>query len=189
MDTKPRGSVIVIGGGARSGKSSFALERATTLGQRRVFVATARASDADMAERIARHRRERGAGFTTIEAPLELVAALEGAHDADVVVVDCITLWLANWLLQGEPVERILARVDALVAVVERRARHVVLVTNEVGMGVVPDTPIGRAFRDLSGFAHQRIVRAADEIYCGMMGTLLRLRPAPVALQEHGASR
>jgi adenosylcobinamide kinase / adenosylcobinamide-phosphate guanylyltransferase len=135
-----------------------------------------------MADRIARHRSERGDEFVTVEAPFELVETLESLADADVVVVDCLTLWLSNLLLRDEGEERILARVDALAALLARRLRHTVLVTNEVGMSVVPPSALGRRFRDLAGIAHQRLARSADEIYFGMLGAMLRLRPAPVAL-------
>jgi adenosylcobinamide kinase/adenosylcobinamide-phosphate guanylyltransferase len=172
--------MILIGGGARSGKSAFALRRAATLGERRVFVATARAVDEEMAQRIARHRAERGAGFTTIEEPLELASALAGLRAVDVVVVDCVTVWLANLLLREESEQRILTRVDALVDELSRRAYGSVLVSNEVGMSVVPETALGRAFRDLTGFAHQRLARAADEVYLGVLGAMLRIKPGAV---------
>ena len=181
------GRSVLIGGGVRCGKSAFALRRARELGTRRTFIATAQAHDADMAERIARHRAERGGEFTTIEAPFDLVETLEALAGADVVVVDCVTLWLSNLLLRDEGEERILARVDALAALHARRRRHTVLVTNEVGMSVVPPSVLGRRFRDLAGMAHQRLARSADELYFGLLGTILRLRPAPVALATEGA--
>jgi adenosylcobinamide kinase / adenosylcobinamide-phosphate guanylyltransferase len=174
--------LVLIGGGARCGKSAFALQRAAALGARRAFVATAMASDAEMAARIERHRQERGAGFTTVEAPVDLENALTALDGIDVVVIDCLTLWLSNLLLRDETEQHILERVDALIAVVARADRHHVIVTNEVGMSLVPPNALGRRFRDLSGFAHQRIARVADEIYFGLLGTLLRLKPAPVVL-------
>jgi adenosylcobinamide kinase/adenosylcobinamide-phosphate guanylyltransferase len=181
--------IVVVGGGVRCGKSAFALARARVLGQRRVFVATAKDTDAEMAQRIARHRAERDDTFVTIEEPIELVATLAALRDADVVVVDCLTLWLSNLLLADASVDCILERVDALIELLARSAYHSVLVTNEVGMSVVPPSPLGRAFRDLTGLAHQRVARAADEIYFGVLGTLLRLKPAPVALMEEGIPR
>jgi adenosylcobinamide kinase/adenosylcobinamide-phosphate guanylyltransferase len=174
-----RGSVILIGGGARSGKSAFALSRALELGQRRAFIATAQAFDGEMGARIAAHVRERGDAFETYEVPHALPEALRELQ-ADVVVIDCLTLWLSNQLLQDRSVDRVLAEVDRLIALLAERHSHVLIVSNEVGMGIVPDNPLGRAFRDLTGHAHQRLAAIADELYFAAMGVILRLRPDPV---------
>jgi adenosylcobinamide kinase/adenosylcobinamide-phosphate guanylyltransferase len=184
--------IVLVGGGVRTGKSRFALQRARSLGRRRVFVATAQALDGEMADRIADHARTRGADFRTIEEPLAVPETLLAVRDADVVVIDCLTLWLSNIL--GGPageapdVEERLAddveeRLAALVAALARRAFHAVIVTNEVGMGLVPSTPLGRRFRDVAGMAHQRLAEIADELYLGAMGVMLRLRPEPVGIQ------
>jgi adenosylcobinamide kinase/adenosylcobinamide-phosphate guanylyltransferase len=177
-------TLVLVGGGVRSGKSAFALARAEVLGARRVFVATGEALDGEMEARITRHRAERGRRFATVEAPVELAAALGDIDDADVVVVDCLTLWLSNLLVRDEPAARVLARIDELAAVLVRRRFHAVLVTNEVGMGVVPPSPLGRAFRDLAGVAHQRLAACADELHLAILGTVVRLRPAPIALSQ-----
>lgn len=179
-----RGRLVLVGGGVRSGKSAFALARAAQLGQRRAFVATAEARDAEMRARIARHRAERGAEFRTLEVPLALPAALREFEAIDVVVVDCLTLWLANQLLRDAPQEQLLAAVDELLATLAGRSFHTVIVTNEVGMGIVPESALGRAFRDVSGLAHQRIARAADEVYFAALGMLLQLKPGPVTAVE-----
>jgi adenosylcobinamide kinase/adenosylcobinamide-phosphate guanylyltransferase len=97
-----------------------------------------------------------------------------------VVVVDCLTLWLSNLLVAELPGPEIAARLEALEAALARRRFHAVVVTNEVGMGLVPETPLGRAFRDLTGRAHQRLARTADEIYLAAMGIILRVHPGPV---------
>ena len=170
---------ILVGGGARSGKSRFALGYARRLGARRAFVATAEGLDEEMRERIARHRQERGDSFATLEAPVELPGAL-AELDAEVVVIDCLTLWLSNLLVAGMAPAAIEERVEALAAVLARRRFHALVVSNEVGLGLVPETPLGRAFRDLAGWAHQRLARAADEIYLAAMGIVLRVHPAPV---------
>jgi adenosylcobinamide kinase / adenosylcobinamide-phosphate guanylyltransferase len=171
--------LVLVGGGARSGKSAFALACAQKLGARRTFVATAQALDDEMATRIARHRAERGAVFETIEAPLELPEALDGI-DADVVLIDCLTLWLSNLLVAGVSAGVAGERVEALAQALAQRRQHAIVVTNEVGLGLVPETPLGRAFRDLAGRAHQRLAREADEIYLAALGTMLRLHPAPL---------
>jgi adenosylcobinamide kinase/adenosylcobinamide-phosphate guanylyltransferase len=171
---------VFIGGGARSGKSRYALARAQALGRRRLFVATAEPFDDEMRERIARHREQRGLAFDTIEEPSALpeVIATDRAHD--VIVVDCLTLWLSNLLYRGADVELATRRIDALCDAIRARRAHVVLVSNEVGMGLVPETPLGRLFRDLAGGAHQRLAAAADEVHLAAMGLVVRLRPGPV---------
>ncbi|MGK4007873.1 bifunctional adenosylcobinamide kinase/adenosylcobinamide-phosphate guanylyltransferase [Sorangium sp. So ce1036] len=175
--------VALIGGGVRSGKSAFALSLARSLGERRAFIATAEPFDDEMRARIDAHVRERGDAFATLEEPIALperVAALSGA--VDVVVIDCLTLWLSNLLLRDEPEGRIQERIEALAAAVEAASPHVVLVSNEVGMGVVPESRLGRVFRDVAGRAHQRLGRSAGELYVAVMGAILRLRPGPVAV-------
>ncbi|MET0340858.1 MAG: bifunctional adenosylcobinamide kinase/adenosylcobinamide-phosphate guanylyltransferase [Polyangiales bacterium] len=178
-----RGLFIVVGGGVRSGKSAFAVRRALSLGTRRTFLATAEPFDDDMRARARAHREERGDDFATVEAPRALCEALaEAARSADVVLVDCLTLWLSNLLLAERTQAEIAAEVARLADVVAASPAHVVLVTNEVGMGVVPDSSLGRAFRDVAGRAHQALAARADELYFAMMGQLLRLRPDPIAL-------
>ncbi len=171
--------LILIGGGVRSGKSAFALGLARRLGKRRVYIATAEARDDEMAERIRRHVRERGSEFQTLEAPLEVVETAASIQDADAVVVDCLTLWLSNLLLRGDTQE---GQVGRLIGTLHEKPFHSILISNEVGMGVVPDSALGRAFRDLCGRAHQALVARADEIYFGAMGTLIRLKPSPITL-------
>jgi len=182
-DPDPR-RLILIAGGARSGKSRFALARAQALGMRRLFIATAERSDDEMRERIARHRAERGDGFDTLEEPRTLPEALAADRDHDVVLVDCLTIWISNLLVDGMTVEAVEGRIAALIAALAQRRAHVVIVSNEVGMGLVPDTPLGRVFRDLTGRAHQQLAAAADELYLAAMGVLLRLRPAPVEVVQ-----
>lgn len=175
-------TIALVGGGARSGKSDFALALARVRGPRRVFVATGQAFDDEMRERIAAHVRTRGPDFRTVEEPLALADCLRELRDVDVVVVDCLTLWLSNLLLRDEPLAAIAARVGDLAHVLERSPFHAILVTNEVGMGVVPESALGRAFRDAVGATHQRLAEVADEIYLAILGSVLRIRPAPVAV-------
>jgi adenosylcobinamide kinase/adenosylcobinamide-phosphate guanylyltransferase len=180
--------LILIGGGVRSGKSRFAVAYARRLGPARVFLATAQAFDDEMRARIARHREERAGDFVTVEEPAALPEALGRCGDADVVVIDCLTLWLSNLLCADVAPEEIVRRVDALAAAAAARSAPTLVVTNEVGMGIVPETPLGRAFRDLAGTAHQRLAAASDEIYAALLGTILRLHPAPLATFLPGAT-
>ena len=179
-DAAPPPRLILIGGGARSGKSAFALARAQALGQRPLFIATAERSDDEMRDRIARHRAERGPAFDTLEEPRALPEALAAARKHDVILVDCLTIWISNLLVDGMTADAVEGRLADLMAALADRRAHVVIVSNEVGMGLVPETALGRVFRDLTGRAHQRIAAVADELYLAAMGVLLRLRPAPV---------
>lgn len=180
--------LALVGGGARSGKSAFAVRRALSLGPRRVFVATAEAFDDEMRARIDAHVVERGEAFTTVEAPRDLDGALRALcaerTPVDVVVIDCLTLWLSNLLLAEVAVPDIEGRVDGLARTLSRAPFAALLVTNEVGLGLVPETPLGRTFRDVTGRAHQRLARAAGEVYLAALGCVLRIKPAPVALAE-----
>jgi adenosylcobinamide kinase / adenosylcobinamide-phosphate guanylyltransferase len=175
--------LIVVGGGVRSGKSAFALALARPIGPRRAFVATAQPSDDEMRVRIARHVEERGEAFSTVEAPFDLPRAVSALRDVDVAVIDCLTLWLCNLLLRGDGEDHIAGEVDSLLRVIGEAAFQSVLVTNEVGMGVVPDSVLGRTFRDVAGRAHQRISSRAHELYLAVLGCIVRLRPGPVEVE------
>ena len=164
-------------GGARSGKSAFAQRaaeaRAAETGGRLVMAATAQAFDSEMAERIDRHRRDRGPAWTTVEAPIDLAAALDGLDAGDVVVVDCLTLWLSNLMLA----DRDLAAASAeLVASAARFPGALWLVSNEVGFGIVPDNALARRFRDEAGRLHQALALAAEAVTLVMAGLTLRLK-------------
>jgi adenosylcobinamide kinase/adenosylcobinamide-phosphate guanylyltransferase len=154
--------------------------QARSLGSRRLFLATAEAGDEEMALRIRRHRETRGTDFQTVEEPLAIAEIFQRPSKHDVVVLDCLTLWLSNLLLAGHDTEAVLQRVEELADVLGRRLVHAVIVTNEVGLGLVPETPLGRTFRDVTGLAHQRLAELADEVYFGALGIMLRLKPAPI---------
>jgi adenosylcobinamide kinase / adenosylcobinamide-phosphate guanylyltransferase len=176
------GDLILIGGGVRSGKSRWARKFAEERGQERVFIATARPSDAEMIARIERHRIERAENYHTVECPVDLTAALDAIDLAEVVVIDCLTAWLSNLLLLKLSNDAILDQVDRLFDSVLRSRADVILVTNEVGLGMVALSELGRRFQDVNGWAHQRLSAAATQIYFAAMGCLLRLRPAPLAV-------
>lgn len=155
-------SATLVLGGARSGKSRFAESLARDSGLARVYLATATAGDAEMQTRIAHHRARRGDGWRTVEEPLALVSVLGREANAErVVLVDCLTLWLSNLMHAGHDVE---AETGALADWL-RTARHpVILVSNEVGLGLVPETPLGRAFRDAQGWLNQAVAAAVPEV-------------------------
>ena len=169
-------AVLVIGG-ARSGKSRYALALAEATAPERLYLATAEAGDAEMAERIARHRRERGQGWRTREAPLELAAALRSeAREGRVVLVDCVTMWLSNVLLADlDPAEKIADLIETIAAL----GGPAVFVSNEVGAGVVPATELGRAFRDWQGRANQELASGCDAVAWVAAGLPVLLKPAP----------
>jgi adenosylcobinamide kinase/adenosylcobinamide-phosphate guanylyltransferase len=166
-------------GGVRAGKSAFAVARARAHGGRVVFVATAEAGDADMAERIVRHRAERPAAWRTVEVPVELpsvLTALEG--EADVVVVDCLNLWVANLLQKraGLTDAGLVSEAEELAAVARRAPFSLILVTNEVGWGIHPETALGRRFRDALGLVNQAAARAVGEVVLMVAGCPLTVK-------------
>ena len=166
--------VTLILGGARSGKSAQAEALALGSGLRPVYLATAQALDAEMAQRVREHRERRAAGWLTVEEPLELPGALAAASAADrVVLVDCLTLWLTNLLLAGRDVA---ACCDALLASLGRLPGPVVLVSNEVGLGIVPLGELSRTFVDHAGRLHQRLAAAADWVRFVAAGLPLDLK-------------
>ena len=170
---------MLVLGGVRAGKSAYAVERAAELGERVAFVATAEPLDAEMAARIARHRAARPPGWTTIEAPVALADAIAGLEGkADVVLVDCLNLWVANLLGQapGLADEPLQAETGRLTDMVLRRFASLVVVSNEVGWGVHPETAIGRRFRDALGLVNQAVARAADEVVLLVAGCPLWLK-------------
>jgi adenosyl cobinamide kinase/adenosyl cobinamide phosphate guanylyltransferase len=161
---------VLLTGGARSGKSRLALELAAREAPPVTFLATGEAGDQEMAERIERHRAERPAGWRTVEEPLRLREAVEAVDGC--LIVDCLSLWAANALEAGLDVE---AEAAAVAAAAATRPGLTVAVTNEVGMGVVPATPLGREYRDLLGRVNAIWADAAGEVYLIVAGRALRL--------------
>ena len=150
---------------------------AETSGRAPVFVATARAGDAEMAERIARHRAERAAHWRLVEEPLALVETLVAETGRDrIVLVDCVTFWLANLLFAGGDPG---SETERLVAAIGSLAGPVIFVANEVGFGIVPDTAMGRRFRDAQGWLNQRLAAACDHVVLVAAGLPLVLKPRP----------
>jgi len=165
-------SILVLGG-ARSGKSRFAEGLAAGFAGDKIYIATAEPGDAEMAARIAAHRARRGPDWSTVEAPLALVEALERAGSA-FVLIDCLTLWISNLLLADLDVA---PRIERLAEALDASPGIVVMVSNEVGLGIVPDNALARRFRDEAGFAHQRLAQACDEVLFMTAGLPTRLKP------------
>ena len=153
-------------GGCRSGKSGFALKTAhETTAARRVFIATSVPFDEEMQDRVKRHRAERGTGWTTVEAPLTLPEAInEHARQDRLILADCLTLWVSNLLLELQDPVKVEDRIPHLVNAVRSAPGSIILVSNEVGCGVVPDNRLARRFRDLAGSANQAIAAAAERV-------------------------
>ncbi len=167
-------TVTLVLGGARSGKTRWAVAAAEASGLDPVMLATAEALDAEMADRIVRHRAERDARWRTVEAPLDVAAALSRLGPVDGVVVDCLTLWLSN-LMHAEA--DLGAAADGLEAALGAPGA-VWLVSNEVGWGVVPDNALARRFRDAAGRLHQRLAARADAVVLVVAGLPLALKGA-----------
>ena len=165
--------LVFVIGGARSGKSSFAEAQIRRLPPPWLYIATAQAFDDEMRARIDRHRAERGAGWRTIEAPHDLVGALRDAPQDAPVLVDCLTLWLTNRLLADADLAT--ERADLVNALVARKAPTFV-VSNEVGLGIVPDNALSRRFRDEAGFLHQAVAAAAADVHLIVAGLSIRAK-------------
>jgi adenosylcobinamide kinase/adenosylcobinamide-phosphate guanylyltransferase len=182
------GRVVFITGGARSGKSQHAERLAADSGRAVVFIATMEPLDDELVLRVARHRANRPDAWLTVEAPRDLLPAMDLVPVHACALVDCLSLWVANRLLEygDQPAQRDLDaleqqlddEVDALLARAEAREAPTILVSNEVGAGVVPDSPLGRAYRDLLGRVNQRVSMAASEAWLLVAGRALAL-PAP----------
>ena len=190
IDASTSPKLVLILGGARSGKSAFAEQLAASSGRRVAFIATATASDDDMRARIARHRASRSPEWLTIEEPLQLAGAVRRAAElADVLLLDCITLWLANWMGQQSDLElddapgeaytgRVLSDIEELLATLATLGpgKTLIAVSNEVGLGIVPAYPLGRVYRDTLGRVNQRLARSADRVYLMVAGLAVDIK-------------
>lgn len=180
--SRPAGLSLVIGG-ARSGKSTLGERLAEAVGSRVLYVATAEAGDAEMAERIERHRSGRaGRGWVTIEAPRDLASVLK-RPEADVVLIDCLTLWLSNHLLAGSDVA---AETEGLVRALDGCDVPVIAVSNEVGWSIVPDNALARKFRDEQGRLNQRLAGRAGLVVAAMAGLPMVLKGRLPRALDHG---
>lgn len=166
-------SLTFLLGGARSGKSAHAEKLATALPPPWTYIATAEAYDGEMAERIALHRARRGEGWRTVDAPLDLAGVLRALPDGQAVLVDCLTLWLSNHMLADHDLD---ALSDELETVFAAPRGPWFVVSNEVGMGIVPDNALGRRFRDAQGRLNQRIAARADRVLFMVAGLPMQVK-------------
>ncbi|MGC8827913.1 MAG: bifunctional adenosylcobinamide kinase/adenosylcobinamide-phosphate guanylyltransferase [Anaerolineae bacterium] len=179
MTERPR--MILLLGGARAGKSQFAERLAERWGNRVLYAATAQVGDAEMRARVEQHQARRPAHWRTVEEPLAVASAVEPyLSEADTVLLDCMTLWASNVLIaEGDPAraqERLLAEIERLVEACRRRGVLLLIVSNEVGQGVVPAYPLGRQFRDVLGRANQLLARYADAVLYFIAGLPVELK-------------
>ena len=170
---------VLVLGGARSGKTGFAERLAMGAGLSPAYLATAETLDAEMRERVESHRRQRAGRFETIEEPLALAAALEraAADQHDVILVDCLTLWISNLLGAGRDVAAAVEELATTLARIDQS--RVILVSHEVGLGIVPDNPLARTFRDLAGSTHQRMAEICTDVYFVIAGLPMTLKGTP----------
>lgn len=167
---KAQGHITLVTGGARSGKSALAERLVARWDTARVYIATAQPLDGEMSDRIAQHRQRRGAGWITVEEPTDLTGALTRSDGQGVRLVDCLTLWMSNMMGRAD--------IPALVAVLRQQHSPVVLVTNELGQGIVPDNALARRFRDDHGWMNQAVADVADQVWMAVAGQPLRLKPS-----------
>lgn len=170
-----KNKIVFVIGGARSGKSEFALKTAASIPGEKAYIATAEALDAEMEKRIKKHKDQRGEDWTTFEEPLNLANAIEDISGRySVIVIDCLTLWLSNIMHGALDVE---AQIKGLNSkLLSKRPSVLYLVSNEVGMGIVPDNEVARRFRDMAGYLNQRVAKIADEVYLVTAGIPLKIK-------------
>ena len=173
-----RGKIIFVIGGARSGKSSFALKEASEVSGKKAYIATAEALDSEMKDRIERHKKDRGNNWDTYEEPLKISNVLFDIKTKyDVIVVDCLTLWLSNLMSRNSDIFNEIEKfINALR--ITHHASRIYIVSNEVGMGIVPDNEMAREFRELAGFLNQKIAEIADEVYLVTAGIPIKIKNA-----------
>jgi adenosylcobinamide kinase/adenosylcobinamide-phosphate guanylyltransferase len=173
MDSK----LILITGGCRSGKSQYALDYANRHFSKKIYLATSEVLDDEMIQRVEAHKRLRGPEWLTIEEPVEIVDRIKQYSDnAEIILLDCLTLWLSNLLLRGNNDLKMTEAVEGLVHSLQERRISMIIVSNEVGMGIVPADPLSRRFRDLSGMANQKIAGVADAVVFMVSGMPLFLK-------------
>ena len=169
---------VLVLGGCRSGKSDHALKLAESIGSSRIFVATCVPRDDEMRQRVKRHQAERSDAWQTREIPVDLAGAIAThSPQADVLLIDCLTLWLNNLLMETEDVDRIRRHIDSLADAIKKAPRSIVLVSNEVGAGIVPENRLARLYRDLAGWTNQAMAGVCDRVIWTVAGIPVTIKP------------
>ncbi len=170
---------ILVLGGCRSGKSSHALELAEKMcGEKNLFIATCVPRDDEMHQRVDRHKQDRSQNWQTLEIPTAIDKAItEHGKTADVILIDCLTLWVSNLLLESKDLARIEIHIENLGRALKNAECNVVLVSNEVGAGVVPENKLARLFRDAAGWTNQAVAKACDQVIMTMAGIPVQIKP------------
>jgi len=169
--------MIFITGGCRSGKSRYALHYANQHFSRKIFLATCEALDEEMGQRVENHKKVRGPEWQTIEEPVEIVKKIKDCRrDGEVILIDCLTLWLYNLLMKWNNDLRIIDETENLIDIIKQSQASIILVSNEVGMGIVPADPLSRRYRDLLGTMNQRIAEALDTVIFMVSGIPIFLK-------------
>lgn len=181
--TTHHSKLFLILGGARSGKSVFALHLAESMPGKKAYLATGEPIDEEMFTRIKRHKKERGNKWATVEEPVNIANVIRTNKEYAVILLDCLTLWLSNLMhtadcpspLVGEG-KAFEEEINSLISTCKRSKANIIIVSNEVGLGIVPDNPLARQFRDIAGYANQRLAEVADEVYFMTAGIPMRVR-------------
>lgn len=173
---------MLVLGGCRSGKSRFAKQAADNLAMdNKIYLATSVPLDREMKERVKRHQDDRGPDWETIEEPVLIHEIIDRTcTQATVILVDCLTLWTSNLLFQGKDEAGIMAAVDLLAGALDRSVCPVILVSNEVGYGIVPENSLARRFRDMAGLVNQRVARSVDKVVVSMAGIPIQIKPGQI---------
>lgn len=175
--------LVFITGGARSGKSKFALKEASRILGNKAYIATAEAIDEEMRERIEKHKKQRGNIWDTYEEPIKIVDVIKDIEDQySVIVIDCLTLWLSNLFLNNKNVEK---EIESLYSSLSAVHCPLFIVSNEVGTGIVPENEMARKFRDMAGFLNQNIAEIADEVYMMIAGIPLKIKEEKHATENN----
>jgi adenosylcobinamide kinase/adenosylcobinamide-phosphate guanylyltransferase len=166
--------IVFITGGVRSGKSSFVLKEASKIPSKKVYIATAEALDEEMRERIEDHKRKRGRDWDTYEEPIKIADVIKNIKDQySVIVIDCLTLWLSNLFLNNKNVEK---EIEYFCCSLSTVHCPLFIVSNEVGMGIVPENKMARNFRDMAGILNQKVAKISDEVYVVVAGIPLKIK-------------
>ena len=166
MGTETLKEITFVIGGCRSGKSTYAMQTAEKVpAEQKIFIATCVPQDDEMKRRVARHQKERSQNWVTVEAPLDLPEAiLQNSRRGDVILVDCLTLWVSNLLIETGDEKKTEDTISQLIEVLEKAICPIVLVSNEVGTGIVPENQLARQFRDITGWVNQAVARCANKV-------------------------